>query len=139
MDSRLVEDSAITIRNAAVQEKVEQSGLRFWSATYRLWKSNALEHSCEDYGQAVIYKGSIPRAAGSWKLDKGHVFETGRVYPVCGNTWYMLQSPAVAPHFEFLGTFDTHYGIFEGCGDKKSLPFSEGTLKSATGSQLSCC
>ena len=33
--------------------------LKFTSATYRLWKLNALERDCENYGQAVIYKGTI--------------------------------------------------------------------------------
>ena len=37
-----------------------------------------------------------------------------------------------APHFDFIGNFDTHYGIFDGCG--KSLPFT--TADKAPGA---CC
>ena len=36
-------------------------------------------------------------------LDKHHDIETGRVFPVCGNTWRMLQSTRLAPHFEYDG------------------------------------
>ena len=40
----------------------------------------------QDYGQAVIYKGSIPRHPDSWRLDGHHTMETGKVFTVCGNT-----------------------------------------------------
>ena len=46
---------------------------------------------------------------------------TGKVFPVCGNTWNMLHKTRFKKHFEFIGDFSNHYGIFEGCG--KSLPF----------------
>ena len=55
-------------------------------------------------------------------LDDHHVIEAGKVFPVCGNTWMMLQDSRFAPHFEFIGSFDTHYGIFAGCGGNS--PFS---------------
>jgi arsenite methyltransferase len=150
-DPRLVEDAPITISNKAVQASVRnagQAGLQFYSATYRLIKLDAtmLEPACEDYGQAVIYKGTMnvpDDAASSWTLDKHHVFEQGRVHPVCGNTWYMLQQNArVAPHFTFIGDFSTHYGIFEGCGS--SLPYDNkqgSTAVSSSGSSGGggCC
>lgn len=97
-DPRLVEDAPITIENADVKAMADREGhgnLAFYSATYRLFKMDELEPACEDYGQAVIYKGTIPRAESSWTLDKHHVFETGKIHPVCGNTWYMLNNPQV--------------------------------------------
>ena len=33
--------------------------LKFTSAKYSLWKLDALESDCENYGQGVIYKGMI--------------------------------------------------------------------------------
>lgn len=33
----------------------------------------------------------------------------------------MLQDTCLKEHFEFIGNFDKHYGIFEGCGS--SLPY----------------
>ena len=44
------------------------------------------------------------------------------MFPVCGNTWRMLADTRFAPHFDFIGDFATHYGIFPGCGT--SIPFA---------------
>ncbi|MEL6608671.1 MAG: methyltransferase domain-containing protein [Pseudomonadota bacterium] len=113
-DPRLVTHRPLTIENPVLEERVKP--LTFTSATYRLWKLEGLERDCEDYGQAVIYKGTIPGSEAVFTLDGHHVIEAGKVFPVCGNTWKMLADTRLAPHFEFIGNFDTHYGIFEGCG-----------------------
>jgi hypothetical protein len=143
-DPRLVEDAPITIESKEVQSQVSASGngmLEFYSATYRLFKMETLEPDCEDYGQAVIYKGTIPMAQSGWTLDKGHVFEAGKIHPVCGNTWNMLKSERLMEHFEFVGNFDHHFGIFEGCGSV--MPYDNkvasggGKGDSATGA--GCC
>jgi arsenite methyltransferase len=126
-DPRLVEDTPITVSNAAVERLISASGddaLGFYSATYRLWKLD-LEPHCEDYGQAVIYKGNMDRYPSGWLLDKGHYFEAGRVRPVCGNTYTMLHETRLREFFDFVGTWDHHYGIFEGCGS--SMPFGTGS------------
>ncbi|WP_291729920.1 methyltransferase domain-containing protein [Leisingera sp. F5] len=113
-DPRMVTSRLLTIENPALEQRVQP--LNFLSATYRLFKLPALEPACEDYGQAVIYKGTIEHAPHVFALDDHHVIETGKVFPVCGNTWMMLQDSRLAPHFDFIGNFDTHYGIFAGCG-----------------------
>lgn len=118
-DPRLVEDSVITIDNQNVEDKIGH--INFFSATYRLFKLPELEPQCEDYGQAVIYKGTIPHHPQVFWLDKHHAIQKGKVFPVCGNTWRMLHDTRFKGHFEFIGHWDTHYGIFEGCGT--SLPF----------------
>ncbi|VAX05096.1 SAM-dependent methyltransferase SCO3452 (UbiE paralog), partial [hydrothermal vent metagenome] len=59
-------------------------------------------------------------------LDKHHTIATGRVFPVCGNTWAMLQDTRFKAHFQFIGDFSRHFGIFEGCGT--TLPF-EGAVQ----------
>mgnify|MGYP000630570896 FL=1 len=131
-DPRRVEARPLTIENPKLEERI--APLKFLSATYRLFKLAGLEPACEDFGQAVIYKGSIPHAPHEFVLDDHHVIETGKVFPVCGNTWMMLKETRFAGHFEFIGNFDTHYGIFEGCGGES--PFVEGQ---AEGSAASCC
>lgn len=131
-DPRLVEDRPLTIENEAIEKKLAPA--RFFSATYRLFKLEGLEPHCEDYGQAVIYKGSLPDTP-VFHLDKHHAIEQGRVFPVCGNTWTMLAETRFAPHFQFIGDFSTHYGIFQGCGT--DVPFSEG--ESPAGEGGSCC
>jgi len=121
-DPRLVEDSVITVNNPELEEKVDALNIKFYSATYRLWKIPELEPHCEDYGQAVIYKGTIPRNPASFLLDNHHDIETGKIFPVCGNTWRMLHDTRFKCHFDFIGNFDRHYGIFEGCGT--SIPYA---------------
>lgn len=132
LDPRLVEDSAIDIENPELESRV--AGFRFYSATYRLFKIDALEPACEDYGQAVIYRGSEPNNPDVFVLDKHHILETGKVFPVCGNSYRMLKETRFAKHFDFIGSFDKHFGIFQGCGIE--LPYDEGL---SFASSSSCC
>ncbi|TFH75181.1 methyltransferase domain-containing protein [Gammaproteobacteria bacterium LSUCC0112] len=131
-DPRLVEDRPLTITDPAIAARL--GPIRFYSATYRLFKLQDLEPDCEDYGQAVIYKGSLLHAPDRFVLDKHHDIETGRVFPVCGNTWRMLHDTRFAAHFEFIGDFSKHFGIFEGCGG--GLPFDTPVAGSAS---AACC
>lgn len=133
-DPRLVEDRPLGIDNAELEAKIGHIG--FYSATYRLFKIDALEPACEDYGQAVIYQGTIDHSPESFELDKHHFIEAGKVFPVCGNTYRMLNESRFAPHFEFIGSWDRHFGIFEGCGT--SLPFDLSSQSSNT-SGGGCC
>jgi len=130
-DPRLTTDRPLEITDPVLATRA--GNLRFYSATYRLFKIAELETSCEDYGQAVIYKGTIPEHPDKYALDKHHDMEARRVFPVCGNTWRMLQDTRFAPHFEFIGNFDRHYGIFTGCGT--SIPYDT----SASGNAVACC
>lgn len=118
-DPRLVSSNPITIQNKKVEEKIGH--IKFYSATYRLFKLSSLEPDCEDYGQAVIYKGTIENNPEYWDLDNHHRMWKGKVFNVCGNTWHMLHNTRFKEHFNFIGHFDRHYGIFDGCG--KSNPF----------------
>ncbi len=134
-DPRLVEDRPLDITDPQLSQKV--GTLNFYSATYRLFKLNKLESDCEDYGQAVIYKGTIADHEHHFILDKHHNIETGRVFPVCGNTWLMLQDTRFKEHFTFIGDFSKHFGIFEGCGT--SLPFNSATDTADTIETDACC
>lgn len=132
IDPRLVEDRPLTISNEVLQQKL--GNIRFYSATYRLFKLPELESDCEDYGQAVRYLGTIEEEEHAFVLDKHHVIETGRMFPVCGNTYRMLKESRFQPHFEFFGDGNTHYGIFAGCGG--GLPYDETSDGDASGG---CC
>lgn len=130
-DPRLVKDRPLGIGDPEIADKL--AGIRFFSATYRLFKLDGLEPECEDYGQAVIYRGGLLGEERVFTLDKGHVIEAGRVFPVCGNSWKMLAETRFAPHFDFIGDFSRHFGVFEGCGG--GLPFDvTGEAQAAT-----CC
>jgi SAM-dependent methyltransferase len=119
-DPRLVKDSKITVNNKKLEGKLGCIG--FYSATYRLFKLDGLESHCEDYGQAVIYKGTMSLCPDVFVLDGHHSIEKGKVFPVCGNTWRMIHDTRFKRHFEFIGNFDTHYGIYDGCGTL--IPFA---------------
>ena len=112
-DPRVVEHRPLTIDNPLLQAKVDP--ISFASVTCRLFKLPGLEPNCEDYGQAVIYKGTVEHSQKAFRLDGTHKFEAGRIYPVCGNTWRMLADTRFAPHFEVLGSFSNHFGAFDGC------------------------
>jgi arsenite methyltransferase len=118
-DPRLVKDRPLGIGDPEIAEKLD--GIRFFSATYRLFKLQGLEPECEDYGQAVVYRGDIVGAERVFSLDKHHVIEAGRAFPVCGNSWKMLAETRFASHFDFIGDFSRHFGVFPGCGG--GLPF----------------
>jgi SAM-dependent methyltransferase len=132
LDPRLVTSRPLDITNEALLPKL--GAAKFYSATYRLFKLEGLETACEDYGQAVIYKGTLPEHPDAFELDGHHLIERGKVFTVCGNTWRMLADTRFAPHFDFIGDFSTHYGIFPGCGT--SIPFATAT---APASGSSCC
>lgn len=120
-DPRLVKSRPLAIENVRLQEML--GSRRFFSATYRLFKIDGLESACEDYGQAVVYKGSIEHHPDTFVLDQHHVIEAHKMFPVCGNTYRMLSDTRFAGHFDFFGTWDNHFGVFEGCGTV--MPFNE--------------
>ena len=132
LDPRLIDDHPVGLRNDAIAARV--APIQFYSATYRLFKLAELEPACEDYGQAVAYLGTIPEAPAAFQLDHHHRFERGKLIPVCGNTWRMLFDTRFLPHFSFHGDWNTHYGIFAGCGI--DLPFATNRSTSAA---ASCC
>ena len=131
-DPRLVEDRPIAITDPKLAAKLGNT--RFYSATYRLFKLDDLEPACEDHGQAVIYHGGIAAAPHTFVLDKHHHIETGKAFPVCGNTYRMLHDSRFAPYFSFIGDFSQHFGIFQGCGSV--LPYDN---DNGTANPGACC
>lgn len=134
-DPRLVTDRPIEITDARIRESVR--GVGFFSATYRLFRIATLEPACEDYGQAVVYRGTLPEHRDSFILDKHHEFASGKAVPVCGNTFDMLHESRFSTHFEFIGDRSTHYGIFDGCGTV--MPFDKAAVGALGSPGTACC
>jgi len=133
-DPRVFTSSPVTINNKRIEEKL--GNIKFYSVTCRLFKIEELESNCEDYGQAVIYQGTIfPEFPHVFTLDQNHQFEKGKVYPVCGNTFLMLKKSRFAAHFVFIGNFSVHYGSFP-CSGKNSPLTDMGFSPSPEGG---CC
>ncbi len=109
-DYRIVKRSTLSLgdpRMAAISD-----GIVFESATIRCFKIESLEDRCEDYGQSVVYRGTIPQHPRVFPLDPDHRFETGRPERVCGNSAAMVQQTRFAPHFEVIGDRSRHFGLF---------------------------
>lgn len=137
-DPRLLTDRPLTIEDPAIASRL--GGARFFSATWRLFRLAGLDPACEDYGQAVRYRGTLPGSELSYRFDKHHVIEAGRVFPVCRNSWSMLADSRLAPHFDFLDGGGRHLGLFAGCG--ASLPFDvppSAAIPSAAAGSTACC
>ena len=134
-DPRLVSDRPLAINDSAVRAKLGDN--RFFSATYRLFRLDGLEPECEDYGQAVIYRGTLAGSETAFLLDKHHRIETGRVFPICGNSWKMLADTRFAAHFDFIGDFSCHFGVFPGCGT--GLPFAQPQGADGAPIAAACC
>ena len=134
-DPRLLTDQPLAVTDAELAARV--GAIRFYSATYRLFRIAALEDACEDHGQAVVYRGTVPDQPLRFDLDKHHGIEAGRVFPVCGNTFRMLHETRFAAHFDFIGDFSRHFGLFAGCGS--SIPFDAGASAGVPDASGSCC
>lgn len=132
-DVRLVSDRPLEIGDPSLAALLGET--RFHAATVRLFQLDQLEDTCEDHGQAVIYQGSLAGQPHHFDLDDHHRFETGRIVPVCGNSFRMLAETRFAPHFHCLGDFSRHFGPFPGCGG--GLPFRAGSAShGATSAQV---
>lgn len=133
-DPCLVQDRPITIADARIEALLGET--RFYSATYRLFNLDGLEDACEDHGQAVTYRGTIPGHPHRFDLDGHHAIETGRCFPVCGNTFRMLRESRFGDHFIPTGDFSLHYGLFPGCGE--AIPFASASGGLGAGA-AACC
>lgn len=105
----------------------------FFSATDYRFHREGLEDACEDHGQVVICRGTIP----DYPHGFSHPLATGKVFPVCGNSFCMLAHIRVAPHVSCIGDFSRHDGLFEGCDSSMLFrPIDPANAQQAAGS---CC
>lgn len=134
-DPRVFDHRPLSIVDQKVKDKIE--GIKFASVTARLMKLKNADAGCEDYGQAVIYKGGVPGMERVFKLDTGHEIEAGRVFPVCGNTLAMLTDTRFASYFEVIGHGENHLGQFPNC--KAPDIFGSVIEDAAASNSSSCC
>lgn len=113
LDYRVVSKSQINFNNKELEKKAGM--IDFYSITIRTFKLEELEDVCEDYGQRVIYLGTIPDSTHKFVLDDHHTFVSGKPELVCGNTASMLSQTRYAKHFKIIGNRATHCGPFN-CG-----------------------
>lgn len=137
IDPRLVDSRRLGIDNPAIREKL--ADMRFYSATYRLFKLDSLEPSSEDYGQSVTYLGTVDHHPEWFNLDVDNRLEKGRATPVCGNTYRLLKESRFREHFQFSGSSDIsgdRSGAHRGPFEKKS---AQSPIKEAVETKSSGC
>ena len=130
-EPRLVADKPVSVDDPELAAKV--GDIRFFSATYRLFKLPDIEETRENYGQTARYLGTVPHFPEQLPFDKQQVFTRDAVTPVCGNTWQMLRWSRFAPHFELSAAPASHTGPFAGA--ETGPPFAMATKTSSGG----CC
>ena len=130
-DFRVISESPIQVRDQNLS--LQLGNARFRSITFRVFKLS-LEDKCEDYGQVVVYRGTIPETPHFFILDDHHRFEVNRPMLVCGNTADMLGKSAYRDHFIIQGDKSVHFGLFP------CAPTLPGGAPSALSSgSVSCC
>jgi ubiquinone/menaquinone biosynthesis C-methylase UbiE len=111
-DPRLVEFEPVEVTDKKLADRT--GPLRFVSATCRLFKAEGLEQTQEDYGEAVVYRGTIAEQPDALRLDCGQTFPAGEKVPVSGNTAQILRSSRFYKHFDIYGDRSKHIGEFRG-------------------------
>ena len=134
-DPRVLEGHEIEVLDPALRELLGEA--KFYSITYRLFKvPGRLESICEDYGQYVVYKGTIDGHPHAYSLDDHHRIEKNKPFLVCGNTASMLGETWLGKHFDVFGDRSVHYGAFDCGGPPVAMPGGDGSGACASGA---CC
>ena len=107
-DFRYTNIRNLDLGNEQIEEKLGFAA--FSSRTVRAFKLADLEDTCEDYGQAAYYDGSIIGHPHFFDLDNHHRFFTGKPTLVCGNTASMLSNTRYSKAFKVIGDRSVHYG-----------------------------
>ncbi|GAB5536416.1 MAG: methyltransferase domain-containing protein [Rubricoccaceae bacterium] len=111
-DVRTVMESPIEVTDPVLRRQLGNA--QFVSRTIRAFKlPDAIEGTCEDYGQVAIYRGGIEGMEHAFVLDDHHTFEAGRPMLVCGNSAAMIQETRFGRYFDVLGDRSTHFGAFD--------------------------
>ncbi|MCL4157927.1 UNVERIFIED_CONTAM: hypothetical protein GTU68_048061 [Idotea baltica] len=126
-DYRVLQKRELKLEDKEIERKLGM--IDFYSMTIRAFKVD-LEDICENYGHVAFYNGTIKEHPHSFVLDDHHEFKTGLPYPVCGNTFNMLNQTRLKEHFKLTGDFSVHYGAFDCSNDSN---------KELQNSPESCC
>ncbi|PLX43629.1 MAG: methyltransferase type 11 [Deltaproteobacteria bacterium] len=111
-DPRIVDACPAEFDDPALTKTLGE--VRFYAVTLRLFKIAELEEGEEDYGQSVLYNGTLEGFTECFKLDWRNIFYKGVERRVDGNTAKILSSPRYSAHFTLIGDDATHLGPFKG-------------------------
>ena len=109
---RLVTDRPFEVGNPGLAAKL--GAVRFFSATYRLFRVDGLDAGEEDYGATATYSGGLPEAEEAFVLAKDAVFPVGTAVAVSSNTARLLAESRFADVFSIDKGDGVHRGPFVG-------------------------
>ena len=110
IDYRVVSESLLEPSNPVSAAKGRE--IDFYSMKMRLFKPQTLEESCQNYGNSVVYLGTIHEMPDQFALDQEHLFVTGEPRRVCGNTAAILGGTRYARHFRVYDNCAIHRSPF---------------------------
>ena len=116
-------------------------GIAFATITSRLINSELTCDHCEDYGEEIIYDGSLPDYPDFFLFDKDIKFPAGQKMHVCDNVSVLgLGKSRYSKVISVFGDRDVHYGDIHGDHIIKTAPGFTGVKdEDEIEVQASCC
>jgi len=123
------------------EEQAVYPGIAFATITSRLLASELTSDHCENYGEKVVYDGSLPGYPDFFLFDKDIRFPANQECPVCDNVSALgLDGCRYAKVITVIGDRSVHYGDIHGDAIIKTAPDFEGVLdEDDRPIQASCC
>ncbi len=122
-------------------EQAKYPDIAFATITSRLMNSELTSDHCEDYGEEVIYDGSLPDYPDFFLYDKDIRFPANQVCHVCDNVSVLgLEGCRYAQVITVQGDRSVHYGDIHGDHIIKTAPDFDGVRdEDDIEVQASCC
>lgn len=122
-------------------EQAAYPGIAFATITCRLLNSELTSDHCEDYGEEIIYDGSLPDYPDFFLYDKDICFAANVQRHVCDNvTALALEGCRYAKVIKVIGDRSVHYGDIHGDHIVKCAPdFDNATNENDQPAHASCC
>ncbi len=123
------------------EEAAMYPDIAFATITSRLINSELTSDHCEDYGEEIVYDGSLPDYPEFFLFDKDITFPAGQACHVCDNVSVLgLGDSRYAKVISVKGDRSVHYGDIHGDHVIKCAPDFEGVVdEDDQPVQASCC
>ena len=122
-------------------EQAQYPGIAFATITTRIMNSELTCDHCEDYGEEVIYDGSLPDYPDFFLYDKDIKFPANTQCHVCDNVSVLgLEGCRYAKVIKVIGDRSVHYGDIHGDHIIKTAPDFDGVVdEDDQPLKVSCC
>ena len=122
------------------REKKTFGDIAFATITCRLINTELTSDHCENYGEEIVYDGSLPDYPDYFLFDKNIKFATGKTCHVCDNVSALGLGTRYAKVLSVEGTRETHFGDIHGDAIVKCAPDFDGVVdEDDQPIMVSCC